>query len=238
MAALGVLGVLLPQFPDAYDYLKENGNNQEIVRYVVVRHGETSSNRDKKVGGQTVDVDLTDEGRSQVQRLGQQLAEVGLCVKGLFSSSLIRATETVRICTEEMKMEHMAIKIDNRVIEKHFGPDEGVDEADYKETIALANTATKGCNWEEKFAYQVYPEVESLQTVYKRGREFLVQDLPNGNYLVKTHKVVKKALLMGLLKEAGREVDYRSFDLQNCSVFVIEVPRGEAPRLVAATGLT
>jgi broad specificity phosphatase PhoE len=83
----------------------------------------------------------------------------------------------------------------------------------------------------------VYPEVESLQTVYERAREFLVQDRANGNYLVATHKGVKKALLMGLLKEEGIEVDYRSFELQNCSVFVIEVPRGGSPRLVAVNGL-
>lgn len=235
---LSVISMLFPQFPDAYDYLQQNGEKQEVVRYVVVRHGETPSNRDKKVGGQTVDVDLTHEGRLQAQSLGQQLAEAGLQVKECFSSSLIRAQQTLSICTEAMNMEPMVIAIDDRVIEKYFGRDEGVDDVAYKQTIAKTNQDTHNKSWEEKFAYQVYPEVESLQTVYERAREFLVEQRPNGNYLVATHKALKKALLMGLLKEQGIEVGYRSFDLKNCSVCVIEVSGEGAPRVVAVSGLT
>ncbi len=82
------------------------------------------------------------------------------------------------------------------------------------------------------------PRLESLSQVYQRTLTSLLQDLSVGNYLVSNHKVVKKAQFMGLLKANGVEAGYRSFDLKNCSVFVIEVGKDKNLKLVAVAGIS
>ncbi|HEY5260439.1 MAG TPA: histidine phosphatase family protein, partial [Rhabdochlamydiaceae bacterium] len=157
-----------------------------------------------------------------------------------FTSSLIRAKETLRICLESMGLQETAVHINDAIIEKHFGKDEGETAEVYSETTKKETAETAKLSWDEKFVYKVYPQdpkFESLSQVSQRVLKFLVEERAPGNYLVSTHKVVKKAQLMGLLKQSGIEVGYRSFDLKNCSVFVIEVGKDKTPRLVAATGL-
>ena len=64
--------------------------------FVFVRHGESRLNLERRVNGDpSVDVPLTDEGRSQAHKLGVEIANIGfdLCVHTRFS----RTKETAEI---------------------------------------------------------------------------------------------------------------------------------------------
>ena len=67
--------------------------------YVVTRHGHSTLNREGRVNGDpSVDVRLTEEGRSSARRLGDQLANLPLelCVHTSFGRTLETAEEILR----------------------------------------------------------------------------------------------------------------------------------------------
>ena len=87
---------------------------------IVIRHGETPWNREKRMQG-TTDTLLTDVGRAQAQALGRRLA--GHSFTALYSSDLTRALDTARAIAEHSGHEVVA---DARLRERRFGIFEGL----------------------------------------------------------------------------------------------------------------
>jgi probable phosphoglycerate mutase len=87
---------------------------------IVVRHGETAWNRDKRMQG-TTDTVLSDVGRAQAQALGRRLA--GHDFSALYSSDLARARDTARAVAERTGR---SIVEDPRLRERRFGIFEGL----------------------------------------------------------------------------------------------------------------
>ena len=91
---------------------------------IVIRHGETSWNREKRMQG-TTDTVLSDVGRVQAQALGRRLAGRGFAA--LYSSDLSRARDTARAIAEHTSREVVA---DPRLQERRFGIFEGLTAAE------------------------------------------------------------------------------------------------------------
>ena len=87
---------------------------------LVVRHGETSWNREKRMQG-TTDTQLSDVGREQARALGRRLAGRGFAA--LYTSDLSRARETARAIAEHTGRE---VVTDPRLQERRFGIFEGL----------------------------------------------------------------------------------------------------------------
>jgi len=87
---------------------------------LVVRHGETPWNREKRMQG-TTDTQLSDVGREQARALGQRLAGRGFTA--LYTSDLTRARDTARAIAEHAGRE---IVTDPRLQERRFGIFEGL----------------------------------------------------------------------------------------------------------------
>ncbi len=88
-----------------------------------VRHGQTEWNKIGKMQGHK-DIELNDEGREQAQVVKEKLQ--GIKFDKVFSSPLIRATETAKIISNQ------EITIDNRLIERFNGELEGKFKKDIK----------------------------------------------------------------------------------------------------------
>jgi broad specificity phosphatase PhoE len=91
---------------------------------ILVRHGETDWNRDRRVQGHT-DVPLNDAGRLQAELLAAVLAEEQVDV--VYSSDLERALETASIVAGPRSLTvtpHAALR------EKHFGTWEGLTDTE------------------------------------------------------------------------------------------------------------
>jgi probable phosphoglycerate mutase len=69
--------------------------------FYFLRHGETTSNRDKTIAG-WLDVDLTDLGRAQARAAIDRLAPVG--VTAIYSSGLRRARDTAAIIADALRL--------------------------------------------------------------------------------------------------------------------------------------
>jgi probable phosphoglycerate mutase len=87
---------------------------------IVIRHGETEWNREKRMQG-TTDTRLSDIGRAQAQALGRRLAAHPF--GALYSSDLSRAHDTARAVAEHTG--HHVV-VDPRLQERRFGIFEGL----------------------------------------------------------------------------------------------------------------
>jgi 2,3-bisphosphoglycerate-dependent phosphoglycerate mutase len=87
---------------------------------IVVRHGETAWNREKRMQG-TTNTPLSEVGRAQAQALGRRLARHRFAA--LYSSDLSRARDTALAIAEHTNHEIVA---DPRLQERRFGIFEGL----------------------------------------------------------------------------------------------------------------
>jgi broad specificity phosphatase PhoE len=99
---------------------------------VIVRHGETDWNRDRRVQGQS-DVPLNEVGRRQARALSAELN--GRVFAALYSSDLLRAHETATILAEPRSLPVVTLPA---LREKHFGSWEGLTDAEVLERFPHA----------------------------------------------------------------------------------------------------
>jgi 2,3-bisphosphoglycerate-dependent phosphoglycerate mutase len=92
---------------------------------VVLRHGESTWNREKRFQGWT-DVELTDRGRRQADLAGRTLAAHGFAFDACFTSRLKRATDTLAIVLRAMEQESIPGNECWRLNERHYGALQGL----------------------------------------------------------------------------------------------------------------
>ena len=79
------------------------GKVMSSVRFLLVRHGETTWNQENRWQGQA-DVPLSDAGRAQARLLAQRLRADGRQVHAIYASDLSRAFETAEILSETLRI--------------------------------------------------------------------------------------------------------------------------------------
>ena len=99
---------------------------------ILLRHGNSTWNQENRFTG-WVDVDLSDQGRTEAKRAGQLLAKSGLKPDLLYTSRLKRAINTANIALAEAERSWIDVKRDWRLNERHYGDLQGKDKA---ETLA------------------------------------------------------------------------------------------------------
>lgn len=232
----------------AYDYLQNIPVAKAVSRFIFVRHGESTSNQEKSIAGRKLDVVLSENGRDQAQKVGLNLKKREIPLDAVYSSPSARAQQTARLILEELKIQK-DLQLDEQLYEKFYGPYEGATEQEYAPVKKIEEVHNSGPekSFEEKFTFKAHPDMESMADIYHRITQFLNktheeflkkvhEENAGQNVLVATHNGVMKALFMADAAKRGIVVDYRSFDLGNCSVVVIEV-EGNDIRVVATNGL-
>ena len=91
---------------------------------VLVRHGESDWNAKNLFTG-WVDVDLTDKGRAEGVRAGQQLKEAGILPDIVHTSVLRRAITTANLALDAADRHWIPVKRDWRLNERHYGALQG-----------------------------------------------------------------------------------------------------------------
>jgi 2,3-bisphosphoglycerate-dependent phosphoglycerate mutase len=92
----------------------------DATRVVLVRHGQTDWNVERRLQGQT-DIGLNALGREQARRLGEALA--GDALAAVYSSDLGRALDTARAVAQR---QGLPVHTDTGLRERHFGVFEGL----------------------------------------------------------------------------------------------------------------
>ncbi|SCY61248.1 2,3-diphosphoglycerate-dependent phosphoglycerate mutase [Nitrosospira sp. Nsp13] len=96
-----------------------------MIQLVLLRHGESISNRDGYFTGWN-DVALSHRGEHQAEQAGRLLKEAGCEFDICFTSELRRATDTSRIVLSAMGLDGLTTRQSWRLNERHYGALEGV----------------------------------------------------------------------------------------------------------------
>lgn len=212
---------------DVYNYLKNNPPSFEKTRYVFIRHGESTSNKEKSMAGRTLDVDLSDKGCTQALTCGLSFQENNIFFDRVYSSPSLRAKRTAELVLEASHQIWM-LNLDERLYEKFYGPYEGASENEYAPVKKIEEIENSGPqkSFVDKFHFKAHPDMESMADIHHRVLDFLFDispQLKGKTILVATHNGVMKALFMADAFQKGFDVDYRSYDLGNCSLLIVEV---------------
>jgi broad specificity phosphatase PhoE len=220
----GHLGEVLPKMR----------TGQQGPRLLLVRHGETDWNRQKRFQGQ-IDVPLNDQGRVQAEQAGAFLASVPLT--GAVSSPMLRPKQTAEVILQQHP--GLTLELNEDLREIGHGLWEGKLEAEIEQGYPglLAQ-------WQSAPETVQMPEGENLRQVWERAIAAwntivanAAQANPTGITLVVAHDAVNKAILC-YLAEAGPE-RFWAFKQGNGAVSVIDYPHGvQARPVIQAMNIT
>jgi 2,3-bisphosphoglycerate-dependent phosphoglycerate mutase len=98
-------------------------------RVVLLRHGESTWNRENRFTGWT-DVDLSDRGRGEAAEAGRLLKEGGYVFDQAYTSVLKRAIRTLGIALDTLDQLWLPVTKDWRLNERHYGALQGLNKAE------------------------------------------------------------------------------------------------------------
>lgn len=206
------LGMPLP------DYRPEQ---QQGLRLLLVRHGETEWNRMSRFQG-VKDIPLNDNGRQQAQKAADFLKDIPLDFA--VTSPLLRPKETAEIILQNHPNIALTMKKDLEEISHGLweGKLEKEIEAEYP---GLLN------QWKEKPETVQMPEGENLGDVWQRAinswEEIVKENLEEGKMktgLVTAHDAINKVIICYLL--GLKPANFWNIKQGNGAVTVIDYPQG------------
>ena len=202
---------------------------------VLVRHGQSVWNLEKKFTG-WVDVDLTENGKSEAKKAGELINKNNLTIDLYFSSVQLRAKNTLKIIQGELK--------DNKVPseawelnERHYGALTGLNKDEMKVKLGEDKVHQFRRSWDlrpdpldKQNPYhpsniEIYknipedkiPSTESLKDTYERVIDFYkkkIEIINDKNILISAHGNSIRALCKYL------------FNLDNDVISKLEIPTG------------
>src|ERR687891_1302549 len=98
-------------------------------KLVLLRHGESTWNRENRFTGWT-DVDLTEKGRVEAQDAGRLMAAEKFEFDVAYTSVLKRAIRTLWIALDEMDLMWIPVHRSWRLNERHYGALQGLNKAE------------------------------------------------------------------------------------------------------------
>ena len=100
-----------------------------MLRLVLLRHGESTWNKENRFTGWT-DVDLSEKGLGEAKRAGELLRAEGYTFDVAFSSVLKRALRTCWIVLDELDLLWIPVIKSWRLNERHYGALQGLNKAE------------------------------------------------------------------------------------------------------------
>lgn len=144
-----------------------------VAKLVLVRHGESTANRDNEFTGWT-DVPLTAKGKTQAHQVGQVLSRYQLTFDNVYTSYLQRAIITAYIIMDEMQQAWVPINKTWRLNERHYGALRGLNKDDAREKYGVNQVAL----WRRS-----YTAVPPLLEKVRPNRRYPINIEPRGESL-------------------------------------------------------
>ena len=211
---------------------------------ILVRHGQSVWNLEKKFTG-WVDVDLTDNGKSEAKKAGELINKNNLKINLYFSSVQLRAKNTLKIIQNELKDDKNPTQA-WELNERHYGALTGLNKDEMKIKLGEDKVHQFRRSWdlrpdplEKQNPYhpcniEIYknipedkiPSTESLKDTYERVIDFYkkkIEIINDKNILISAHGNSIRALCKYL------------FNLDNDVISKLEIPTGN-PLLVEVNG--
>ena len=211
---------------------------------VLVRHGQSVWNLEKKFTG-WVDVDLTENGKSEAKKAGELIDKNNLTIDLYFSSVQLRAKNTLKIIQGELKNNKVPSEA-WELNERHYGALTGLNKDEMKVKLGEDKVHQLRRSWDlrpdpldKQNPYhpsniEIYknipedkiPSTESLKDTYERVIDFYkkkIEIINDKNILISAHGNSIRALCKYL------------FNLDNDVISKLEIPTGN-PLLIEVNG--
>ena len=203
---------------------------------LLVRHGQSIWNLEKKFTG-WVDVDLTEQGKSEAKKAGILIKEKDVKIDYYFSSLQLRANRTLKIIQKTLDDEKYFVRA-WQLNERHYGSLTGLNKIEMSKKIGEDKVYEFRRSWDIKpealskdnpyhpinintykeVPEKLIPDTESLKDTYERVVQYFDKEikerLKNKNILISAHGNSIRALCKKL------------FNLDNKQISNLEIPTG------------
>ena len=202
---------------------------------ILVRHGQSIWNLEKKFTG-WVDVDLTENGKSEAKKAGELINKNNQLIDLYFSSVQLRAKNTLKIIQDELK-DFKKVKNAWELNERHYGALTGLNKDEMKVKLGEEKVHQFRRSWDlrpdpldkknpyhplnietyKEIPLEKIPDTESLKDTYERVIKFYNKEIEHKtseNILISAHGNSIRALCKHL------------FNLDNNEISKLEIPTG------------
>ena len=202
---------------------------------ILVRHGQSTWNLENRFTG-WVDVDLTENGKSEAKKAGQLIKNEKINIDLYYTSFQLRAKNTLKIIQNELR-DNKNFKSFWELNERHYGALTGLNKDEMKIKLGEEKVHQFRRSWDlkpdpldkndphhplnikiyKKISIEKIPDTESLKDTYERVVKFYKNELEkknNKNVLISAHGNSIRALCKYL------------FNLDNNEISKLEIPTG------------
>ena len=189
---------------------------------ILVRHGQSVWNLEKKFTG-WVDVDLTENGKSEAKKAGELIKTKNINIDIYYSSFQLRAKNTLKLIKQTLQDTKVS-KEAWQLNERHYGALTGLNKDEMKIKLGEDKVHQFRRSWDlrpdpldknnpyhpinidtyKKIPINKIPDTESLKDTYERVLEFYKQEIENeisyNNILISAHGNSIRALCKYLFK--------------------------------------
>jgi len=189
---------------------------------ILVRHGQSVWNLEKKFTG-WVDVDLTENGKSEATKAGELIKMKNIDIDIYYSSFQLRAKNTLKLIKQELQDTKVS-KEAWQLNERHYGALTGLNKDEMKVKLGEEKVHQFRRSWDlrpdpldknnpyhpinidtyKEIPINKIPDTESLKDTYERVLEFYKQEIENkisnNNILISAHGNSIRALCKYLFK--------------------------------------
>ena len=164
---------------------------------ILVRHGQSVWNLEKKFTG-WVDVDLTENGKSEATKAGELIKMKNINIDIYYSSFQLRAKNTLKLIKQELQDKKVS-KEAWQLNERHYGALTGLNKDEMKVKLGEEKVHQFRRSWDlrpdpldknnpyhpinidvfKKIPINRIPDTESLKDTYERVLEFYKQEIEN-----------------------------------------------------------
>lgn len=177
--------------------MTDTDNSEQKNTIILVRHGESTFNRDGIVQGQTNRSVLTDQGVEQASTIGDWLE--GIDISTCICSPLERVKQTADIISRKIGLPESSIRTDERLLEIDFGSWSGRPREEVKRKYPETYI-----DWRKKpFDFQLggtYPVRDLYARLEGVASELEIPEKKIGNMLIVGHRGTVSGLVVRLLK--------------------------------------
>ena len=115
-----------------------------MKKVVLLRHGESTWNRENRFTGWT-DVDLSEKGVAEAARAGELLRKEGFLFGHAYTSYLKRAVKTLDVVLDKLDQDWIPVSKSWRLNEKHYGMLQGLNKRETAEKYGDGVPSVRWC---------------------------------------------------------------------------------------------
>ncbi|PAX49829.1 histidine phosphatase family protein [Brunnivagina elsteri] len=199
-----------------------------MTRVIIVRHGQSNYNTEKRIQGRSNGSELTEKGRNDAAKVGKVLSNISF--DAIYASPLRRAKSTAEIICSELATNQISLQTSDQLLEIDLPLWEGMVNSEVKEKFAEEYRTWHECP--EKFVMQVATETGNREhfpilALYKQAKEFwqeLLQKHQGKTILIVGHNGINRALISTALGISPSR--YHSLQQSNCAISVLNFSGG------------